>query len=241
MAPEDILRFGAFALATAVMVAFGSAFALVLWWNRRQLLRRNAMLQALAERLGFKFVEAVPSTRRAGITLFDRPPQVFLRYHLRGPAPLRRSAHMESVSADPRLCLGEVLDTTRMVSEDITLATADDATLDLPIFCVEPWPRHPSLWFAMHGLEPIAMPEDPAFNERFSVRGPDAAAVRRVLDETIRRELTRQSYTLEGHGQTLMLFREGSMPHTPLDSAQCERLLEDLKAIAALDWGRERQ
>ena len=137
------------------------------------------------------------------------------------PSSLQGRPHVEARSGESVLRLGDTCGLGED-SADVTIAMAEDARFDLPTFSVAP--RTP---LGLPPATPIAFPEDPAFESRFWVCGPDSAAVRAQLSEKIRRELVARGHQYwQGHGRTF-----GTTKDVVLDAREAEALLLDLEVV----------
>jgi hypothetical protein len=208
----------------------------VFLWIRHWKDQRKTMFAALAARLGFRYVEPPAQSIGEGLAqigqLLRSDPSdalIFSRYGLHGPTALERWPHIEGRSGDTVVRLGDTSalgdDNSDAPSGAVTIAMAEDPRLELPTFSVAP--RTP---LGTPRTTPIAFPEDPEFDSRFWVCGPDTATVRAQLSEKVRREITARGHQYwQGHGRTFAATRE-----VVLDAREAEALLLDVRAVVTL-------
>jgi hypothetical protein len=220
-----VVVFGA--TAAVAVIAF---IVLCVVDERKRGRQRKRDWTLFGERHGLRLVEALPISWK-GAWEAACAPAVFFRYMLIKPSPLCRSLHVEGRFDGGLVRLGDFHNTAHESSSEMTVATIDHPRLEVPAFCVEPRTRGDGLWFRAFDLEPVAFPDDPAFEERFVVRGPDAAGIRGLLTDAVRRELLlRGPWSFEGYGQTLMMSRASAL----LEPPDSERLLKDLQDVSTI-------
>jgi hypothetical protein len=109
-------------------------------------------------------------------------------------------------------------------SDDVTLATLEDPSLDLPLFGVRP---RGALGAPFERA--VAFPEDPAFEGRFEVFTPEPEAVRATLSAPVRALLVARGprWYWQGSGQTLAVEPGGLA-----EANEAEALVAALEALA---------
>jgi hypothetical protein len=109
-------------------------------------------------------------------------------------------------------------------SGDVTLATLEDPSLDLPLFSARPRGA-----FGAPPARAVPFREDPSFEAAFEVFGPDPDAVRATLTPDVRSLLLARGprWYWQGSAQTLAVEPGGTA-----EADEAEALVAGLEAVA---------
>jgi hypothetical protein len=208
-----VVAFGTVGLGLAVAGAFS--------WIDRHRTRRKELFEALAARLGFDIVEAQGVTLREAMA--DASAQPYQRFGLHRPRAIHGRWHLVRGSGTAVVRLGDVVGLGDG-SDDVTLATLEDPSLDLPLFSVRPRGA-----FGAPFERAVALPQDTEFEGRFEVFTPDAEAVRAILSAPVRALFVARGprWYWQGSGQTLAVEPGGRA-----EADEAEALVAALEALA---------
>jgi len=206
-------------IAGGVAVVVGGLF----FWIKRHRARRTDMWRALAERLGFDVVEPQDIPLRDAMA--EAAAQAYQRFGLHRPRAIHGRRHLLRRSGASVVRLGDVT-ALGDGSDDVTLATLEDPSLDLPLFSVRPRGA-----FGAPSEPPVSLREDPGFEARFEVFAPDADAVRAILKPDVRAALLGRGprWYWQGSGQTLAVEPGGTA-----QADEAEALVAGLEALARI-------
>ena len=214
-----------FALAVVALGTVGLALAVAgaFFWIQHYRGRRLEMWKALAARLGFDIVEAQSVTLRD--LMADAASQPYQRFAVHRPREIHERRHLVRGAGAAVVRLGDVTELGDG-SSDVTLATLEDPSLDLPLFSVRG-----RLAFGAPFEPAVPFPEDPEFEARFQVFSPDAAAVRAILSSEVRALLLARGprWYWQGSGQTLAVEAGGRA-----EADEAEALVAALEAFAQI-------
>jgi hypothetical protein len=210
-------------LLTLALIVGGMALVVggAFFWIRHSRGQRAAMWKTFAARLGFDVVEAQPVTLRQAMA--DAASQPYQRFGLHRPREIHERRHLVRGVGAAVVRVGDVADVGDG-SSDVTLATIEDPSLDLPLFSVRPR--------ALIGSpfdRAIPFGEDPEFDARFQVFAPDEGAARAVLSAPVRALLLARGprWYWQGSAQTLAVGPGGTA-----EADEAEALVAALEALA---------
>ena len=207
-----VMALGTVGLALAVAGAF--------FWIDRYHTRRRQVFESVAARLGFDVVEGQSVSLHAAMA--DAASQPYLRFALHRPRAIHERRHLVRGSGAAVVRVGDVVELGDG-SDEVTLATLEDPSLDLPLFSVRPRGA-----FGAPSERPVSFPEDPEFEAGFQVFAPDAAAVRATLSAEVRALLLARGprWYWQGSGQTLAVEPGGRA-----EADEAEALVTALEAL----------
>jgi hypothetical protein len=210
-------------LLTLAVIVGGTALVVggLFFWIEQHRGRRAAMWKALAERLGFDIVEAQDESLREAMA--DAAAQPYQRFGLHRPRAIHGRRHLVRGSGAAVVRVGDVTEQGDGI-DDVTLATLEDPSLDLPLFSVRPRGA-----FGAPSEPAVPFREDPGFEDRFQVFAPDADAVRATLVADVRRLILARNWYWQGSGQTVAVGPGGRA-----EADEAEALVAGLEAFAQI-------
>lgn len=231
--------------AIPLVIGFVALFALLIYWSIRNYQKTEAQKRETASGLGFTPIKEPDHQLVERIEALYRSPQ-HKQFRLRNVAR-KLTPDGEMYLFDLSETSGE--DSTTLAEQGVAMFSS---RLNLPRFTLSVKPdtggammgladRFMKWAFSMIG-RPIDFSQYPAFNERYFVTGPDAAAVQALIDDRLADRLARiQPYNIEAGWDGFAVSRSIYRPAT--QTANPSQIIRETMGVAQelYAWFADRQ